>query len=148
MDKQIQEQMYKAFFDLLEEDASSEKLIHITKLLDEIKVILKSFVPSRLDIHSQIDQTITNPTWDVQEKLVSWIEKFQSPQHDKMTSKWKKELPTNISTFLKQYYQHLEVVNKEVYEARTKLANGENLFQTSNDKQNNNGIPEKIQSGR
>ena len=148
MEQQIRDTMMRAFWDSLEQDVNNNHMEHVQALLNEIKGTLKSFVPNRRDIHQKIDDDITSPSWEVQEKLLIWIERFQSPQHDISTSALKKQLPLKITDFLKFYYNHLEIVKKEVYEARKKLANGENLFTPDPVSSSGNGVPDSLKTGR
>jgi hypothetical protein len=148
MEEQIKSAMYEAFWDKLEEDVKNNQLEHISTLLTEIKDALKSFVPSRNDIHQSIEETIGSEiTWDTQNKLVFWIEKFQAPNHDHITNNLKQKIPMNISTFLKQYYAHLSAVHKEVFGYRQRLANGENIFKALNVETSGNNVPTNMKSG-
>jgi hypothetical protein len=148
MDQQIKDMFEKAFWDKLDDDTNNNNLEHVIKLLNEIKHILKSFTPNRIDIHNMIDNDITNEVcWDTQEKLVNWLEKFQAPIHDKCTRQLKTELPLKLSDFLKRYYEHMTLVHKEVFEYRKKLANNENIFQSTDVKSSGNNVPDKIKTG-
>ena len=116
-------------------------------VLEEIFENLCQFVPTRKDIHQQLRNDLFTPdgiTWDTQVKLVSWIEKFQAPIHDKKTSAWKKSFPQeNIEQFLKDYYEHLEIVYKEVQEAKRRIRAGENIFNPVTGK-----MPTNMKTGR
>ena len=128
MEKQIEEQFKKAFFDILNKDGP-ESHDYLRKLLDEIIEKLCSFVPNRQDIHQKIRDDLSGQIgWDIQKRLISWIEKFQAPVHDTMTTQWKNEAPIAIGDFLKKYYEHMEKVNKEIQETREALSRGENIF--------------------
>lgn len=146
MEKQIENVMKKAFFDKIDADASSNEKEHLEKLLEEIRDILKSFVPNRKDVHKLMDKELKEVEWDVQEKLIKWIEYFQAPIHDKITKSWKEKIPTKTSIFLKWYYEHLTMVHEEVYKYRKKLANGENIF-NAEVPEGSRGVPTKMKSG-
>ena len=136
----------KAFFDILNQDGP-DSYDYLRKLLNEIFENLCQFVPTRKDIHQQLRNDLFTPdgiTWDTQVKLVNWIEKFQAPIHDKKTSVWKKSLPQeDIEQFLKDYYEHLEIVYKEVQEAKRKIRAGENIFNPVTGK-----LPTNMKTGR
>lgn len=114
MEKQIEEQFQKAFFDILNEDGP-ESTDYIRKLLNEIIDKLCLFVPNRIDIHQKIKDDFNGEiNWDIQIKLLNWIEKFQAPLYDSITDKWKKKCPEPIGDFLKKYYKHIEMMYKEI----------------------------------
>lgn len=116
MEQQIKEQFEKAFFDLLDQDGPNS-LEHLRTLLTEITEILCSFVPNRTDIHEKIIEDLKDPiNWDIQCKLLFWIEKFQAPVYDQVTQNWKKKCPEPIGQFLKKYYEHIEKVNRQIQE--------------------------------
>ena len=128
-EKQIKETFQRAFWDKLDQDIQSESYEHVNVLLEEIIQTLYSLVPKRPDIHEKIHHDLQSPvTWNHQEKLIQWIQKFQAPVYDKMTKEWLEQVPQNLSFFLKKYYTHLQVVVDETKEARAKLARGENIF--------------------
>jgi len=126
LEEQIREQYQKAFWDLVDRDPPD--LEHIRKLVDEIGAALCSFVPSRSDIHAMIKKDLEGvPDWTLQEKLIKWAERFQAPIYDQVTQKWKKNLPEKLSDFLKKYYEHLEKINRQVWDERKKIAQGPQL---------------------
>lgn len=134
MEQQIREQMESVFWDLV--DADPPNLTHIGAMLDEIKQMLYSFVPRRVDIHHRINDDMDGDIdWDFQHKLLGWAEKFQAPIYDQMTSSWKKRLPEKLSDFLKKYYDHLEKISKSIYDYNKKPTG-------------KNGVPDDIKSGR
>lgn len=116
MEKQIEDNFKKAFFDILNEDGP-ESYDYLRKLLNEIVEKLCMMVPNRTDIHKKIEEDLNQEIgWNIQEKLISWIEKFQAPIHDSTTEKWKRQIPQPVGDFLKKYYEHLELVYKEIQE--------------------------------
>ena len=128
MDKQLEEQFKKAFFDILNTDGPKHQE-HIVKLLNEIKIKLYQFVPNRPDIHAKIEKDLNGEvTWETQRKLLDWIEQFQAPMYDNMVKEWKAQLPEQIGDFLKKYYHHLEINFKHLHDAKMALARGENIF--------------------
>jgi len=143
MEKQIEEQFKKAFFDILNEDGP-DSYDYLRKLLSEIIDKLCMFVPNRQDIHEKIREDLDGPIgWDIQSRLIKWIEKFQAPVHDAMTRHWANEGPQPVGDFLKKYYEHLEKVYKEVQESREALARGENIFNPVTGE-----FPTKMRTGR
>jgi hypothetical protein len=119
MEQQFKEQFKKAFFDLLDQEGS-ESYDHLRALMNEITETLCSFVPNRTDIHEKIKEDLGKEIgWDVQQKLLEWIEKFQAPIYDQVTREWKKKCPEPIGQFLKKYYSHLEKVNRQIQEYKS-----------------------------
>jgi hypothetical protein len=125
LEKQIRETYEKAFWDLVDQDPPDVE--HIGKLLEEIIGILCNFVPSRTDIHTMIREDLASVDWDLQSKLLKWAERFQAPIYDQVTESWRRKLPEKLSVFLKKYYEHLEKINKQIWEERSKLAKGPQL---------------------
>lgn len=143
MEKQIEEQFKKAFFDILNDEGPGS-YDYLRKLLTEIIEKLCLFVPSRQDIHQKIQEDLGGEIgWDMQAKLISWIEKFQAPIHDKMTKQWANESPIQIGDFLRRYYNHLELVYKEIQEARAAINRGDNIFKPVTGE-----MPPNMKSGR
>ena len=144
MEKQIEEQFKKAFFDILNEDGP-ESYDYLRKLLTEIIEKLCQFVPGRSDIHRKIKEDLEGQIgWDIQAKLIQWIEKFQAPVHDTTTKKWVEEGNNKpVGEFLKMYYEHLEITYNETQAAREALARGENIFNPVTGE-----MPKKMKSGR
>ena len=143
MEKQIEETFKKAFFDILNQDGP-DSYDYLRKLLDEIIDKLCMFVPNRQDIHEKIREDLDGPIgWDIQHRLIKWIEKFQSPVHDAMTRHWANEGPQPVGDFLRKYYEHLEKVYKEVQASREALARGENIFNPVTGE-----FPTKMRTGR
>ena len=123
LEAQIREQYQKAFWDLVDQDPPDTD--HIRKLVDELEGVLCAFVPSRVDIHRLIHEDLGGEIdWSLQTKLIKWAEMFQAPLYDQITQKWKKNLPEKLSEFLKKYYEHLETINKQVWNERKKIADG------------------------
>lgn len=119
MEQQIEDQFKKAFFDILNEDGP-ESYDYLRKLLNEIVDKLCMLVPNRKDIHQKIREDLGQEIgWDIQKKLISWIEKFQAPIYDTMTEKWKRQEPQPVGDFLKKYYEHLELVYKQIQEYKS-----------------------------
>ncbi len=116
MEQQVKEQFKKAFFDLLDQEGSDSHN-HLRVLMNEIIEKLCGFVPNRTDIHDKIKDDLKGEIeWNVQVKLLDWIEKFQAPIYDQVTREWKKKCPEPIGQFLKKYYSHLEKVNRQINE--------------------------------
>jgi uncharacterized coiled-coil DUF342 family protein len=133
MEEQIKEQYEKAFWDLLDQEPPNME--HIGKILDEIKQILYSFVPRRVDLHHKINNDLSGEIeWDFQHKLLAWVEKFQAPAYDQFTQSWRKRLPQKLSEFLKKYYEHLKKIRKEIDQYHQKVGG-------------NNGVPSVIKTG-
>jgi len=136
MEDQIREQYEKAFWDMLDQDPPDTT--HLAKILEEIKQILYSFVPNRVDLHHAINNDMEGPVeWDFQLKLINWVEKFQAPVYDQMTQGWKKRVPEKLSQFLKKYYEHLKNVQKGIEE-----------FKNPSPTTGRRGVPDNLATGR
>lgn len=122
--EQIREQFMRAFFNKVDEDVARGDLAHVRVLLAEIVDALCGMVPGRIGSRIRAECS-GEPTWELQQKLVEWIERLQAPVHDATTRRWKQDGPVQLSTFLRRYYAHLQVVSREAWEARQRIANGE-----------------------
>ena len=148
-------------FQQLKEDIRHDPpiLTNITKLLQQFIEGLCRFCPSKHELNQQIRNSFPkepNPenTQLVLAKLIFWIEKFQSPNDDKVTKKLLTQVLHNpsideIIVFLNSYYDHTEKVYKDVWDARQRLINGDNIIppqhrQTTKGK---NGIPFFMKTG-
>jgi len=130
IEKQMKEQMKKAFFDLIDSTVNSEKpdYVWITNLYTELRDRLCNFTKkdskSYFKIIEEFDvelfnQMITNDVFDQNSflKLVNntfgWIDKLQAPVRDESTKESKNRVlssdPQNfISTFLKEIHNCLD----------------------------------------
>ena len=118
--------------------------------MEKIIEALCRFVPSRTDIHQKIRSDLSGElSWDTQRKLVEWAEKFQAPVHDRKTREWKKTFPQpDIELFLNEYGAHLEIIFREVWEAREKLNRGDNIFVSPDHVvEGTNGVPTNMRTG-
>ena len=126
MEQQIREAYEKAFWDMVDQDPPDVE--HVRKLIDEVADILCNFVPSRTDIHELIRQDLGGVVdWHIQEKILIWVKRFQAPIYDQVTDRWKKNLPEKLSEFLKKLYEHLEKINRQVWEERQRIASGPSM---------------------
>jgi len=160
-------------FNQIHEDVSQNppKLDLISKVLNDLVDGLCKFVPSKPLIHEQIRTSIIfnevdNPRsgsslYDndillyIVESLINWIEKFQAPAYDDVTKRWRSEFKQTqgvdfIVKFLREYYDHVEKMYKEVWDARKRLVDGENIIPAEHRPvvKGKNGIPDNIKSGR
>ena len=162
LENTIKIQMRRAFFDKLAKDFNETppNTNHISKLVSELSDALCKFVPSKTKIHERIkkdlllDNISLNTMPNIVMSLIKWIRMFQAPIHDKKTDLWKKQFTecencTNfLIEFLKEYYNHLELLHKEVYEARKRLANGESAIPLEHRNVVNNLADIKFKTGR
>lgn len=149
MEQQIKDTFYKAFSDILESSAEKGDVTYIEKLVDEMIERLCRLVPSRTDIHKMLKDDIKqNIDYSIQLRILNWVEKFQAPIHDKKTKIMKTELPKKISEFVKEFHEHLDAVEDEIIEAKQKIQNGENIFNTEKPKSSNGITPDNLRSGR
>jgi hypothetical protein len=164
MEKQTREQCSKALYDSIRDDLVQEppRTAHISKLIAELVDGLCKFVPSKARLHAKIKEDILPETVDIEAMpriilgLINWIEKFQAPVCDTVTSRWRNEFETAtrpvdfIVKFLDEYYDHVEKVYKEVWDARTRLVNNESVVPPEHRPviTGSNGIPDIIKTGR
>jgi|TARA_Y100000992_G_scaffold269932_2_gene209967 hypothetical protein len=156
-------QMRKAFFDKLYSDfkETPPKTQHISICIKELVEGLCSLVPSQKEIHDKIkkeiiyDEVNINTMPLIVNGLIKWIQMFQSPVHDNITRTWLdnykncKDYADFLRDFFSEYYQHIEVIHKEIWEARKRLVNGESLVPPEHRQIINgtNGIPDNMKSG-
>tara|TARA_A100001015_G_scaffold251232_1_gene290113 strand:+ start:1944 stop:2453 length:510 start_codon:yes stop_codon:yes gene_type:complete len=160
---QIEVQYKKAFFSKIKEDLGKNPpdTQHIAVIVQELVNGLCKFVPNKPAIHRLIKDDILCETigLETMPKIINgfiyWIQQFQAPVYDTVTKKWKDDFKnaTNysefIALFLEEYYQHTEKVYKELWEARKRLANGENIVPPEHRPAitGKNGVPENMRSG-
>lgn len=119
--------MMKAFWDLLDEDMREEppRMNHVSVLLNEIIGILKGFVPNRVDIHTAIDKDFEGDiNWEMQSKLIKWVETFQAPIYDTKTQEFRRKGPRPLSEFLRWYYDHLYTVKRDIQRQKNEMMSG------------------------
>ena len=150
-----------ALFNQLKKDISETppKLDNISQLLKQFVDGLCKFCPSKTELNNEIRNRFPvhiNPehTLLVMEKLIFTIEQFQAPCDDKITKKMLSNVSNNfnnesIIVFLSDFYDHTEKVYKDVWEARQRLINGENIVPQEHRKQvvGKNGIPFNMKAG-
>ena len=148
-------------FNQLKKDISETppKLDNISQLLKQFVDGLCKFCPSKTELNNEIRNRFPvhiNPehTLLVMEKLIFTIEQFQAPCDDKITKKMLSNVSNNfnnesIIVFLSDFYDHTEKVYKDVWEARQRLINGENIVPQEHRKQvvGKNGIPFNMKTG-
>ena len=148
-------------FKQLKEDIQHDPPImcNITKLMGQFVEGLCKFCPSKHDLNQQIKSSFPpEPTPEstplILAKLVFWIEKFQSSNDDPVTKQllaraMKDHSVEGIIAFLSDYYDHTEKVYKEVWEARQRLVNGEDVVPPQHIKQvqGKDGVPFVMKTG-
>ena len=163
LNEELKTQCTKAYFDLIEEDLRKEPPVteHVKSVITDIVTALKRFVPSRTDLHDEIERGIPHDTVDattmhvIVTQLVHWIEQFQPPAYDAVTKQWVQtfqsttDYPAFLSTFLKEYLEHTEKVYKEVWECRVRLTKGEDMVPPARRKkvEGSNGVPTNMRTG-
>ena len=160
---QLEIQYKKAFFSKIKEDLSKSPpdTQHITVIIQELVNGLCKFVPSKPEIHNLIKNDILcenigiETTPKIINGFIHWIEQFQAPVHDSITKTWRDDFKNTknyaefIAEFLEQYYSHTEMVYREMWEARQRLASGESAIPPQHRKivSEKNGIPDSMKSG-
>ena len=163
---QIKTQFTKAFYDILRTDLNKTppNTVLMRKLIVELVEALYKFVPSKKSIHNKIRSEILCDTIDINTmptiiiSLIKWIKMFQAPVYDKKTSDWTNKLKSCenctefIIKFLQEYYEHVEICYKELWEARERLINGENVvplkYRTPSNTKGVDGVPSNMKTGK
>lgn len=153
----------KAFFDSIYEDLQKTPpdVKHLTIIIKELYEALCKFVPSKKTIHQKIKEDLLielnlNNMSFIINRLIYWIEQFQAPVYDKKTKQWRENFKKSknyslfIVEFLKDYFNHLENMYKEVWDARKRLVNNENIIPPEHrvKPKGKNNIPDVIKSGK
>ena len=132
---------------------------YIQQILDIFKEALFKFVPNKPDIHQFINDDLPLETLDtptvaaIVDRFIHWIEQFQAPIHDRVTTQWREDLKktTNYTDFICQfvveYKNHSEMVYKETWDARKRIANNESAVPPEHRATGENGIPDNMKSG-
>lgn len=140
-------------------DENPPNLTNISKLLEQFVDGLTKFCPSKTELNKEIrerfpKQIKPEDTLLIMQKLIFSIEQFQSPNDDKFTKKMLSDVSNNfnnesIIVFLSEFYDHTEKVYKELWEARQRLVNGENIIPPEHRKQvkGKNGVPFDMKTG-
>ena len=152
-----------AFFDCIYEDLqkSPPEVKHLNIIIKELYDALCKFVPSKEMIHMKIKESLfielnINNVSSIINSLIYWIEQFQAPVYDIKTKTWREKFKKTqdyslfIVEFLKEYYDHLEKMYKEVWDARKRLVNNENIIPPEHriKPKGKNNIPDVIKSGK
>ncbi len=140
-------------------DENPPNLTNISKLLEQFVDGLTKFCPSKTELNKEIrerfpKQIKPEDTLLIMQKLIFSIEQFQSPNDDKFTKKMLSDVSNKfnnekIIVFLSEFYDHTEKVYKELWEARQRLVNGENIIPPEHRKQvkGKNGVPFDMKTG-
>ena len=133
---------------------------YIKQILEVFKEGLYKFVPNKPEIHQFIHDDLPLATLDtptiahIVDRLIHWIEQFQAPIHDSITNNWREQFKstTNYTDFICQfvfeYKCHNELVFKETWKARKRIANNESAVPNEYRAKGENGIPNSMKSGR
>ena len=133
---------------------------YIQQILEVFKQGLFTFVPNKPEIHQFIKEDLPLETLDtptmaaIVDRLIHWMEQFQAPAHDPITKQWREQFKktTNYTDFICQfvveYKNHTEMVYKETWNARKRLANHESAVPPEHRTTNDNGIPDTMKTGR
>ena len=133
---------------------------YINQILTTFKEALFKFVPNKQEIHQYIKDDLPLETLNTQsiativDRLIHWIEQFQAPIHDQITKQWREDFKqtTNYTEFICQfvvkYKNHTELVYKDTWEARKRIANNESAIPPEYRATGKNGIPDNMKSGR
>lgn len=134
----------------------------VKQLLKQFVTGLCRFVPSRNDVHDQIHAELMVDTLSVEDaskvvdRLTYWIKTFQAPVHDSTIDSMRRRLSqshdyrTGFVEFLREYYDHVEMCYREVWEARQRVAHGESAVPPKHRPivEGTNGVPNKIKTGK
>ena len=133
---------------------------YIKQILTAFKEGLFKFIPNKPDIHQFINDDLPLDTLDtptvaaIVDRLIHWIEQFQAPIHDQVTTQWREDFKqtTNYTDFICQfvveYKNHSEMVYKDTWGARKRIANNESAVPPEHRATGQNGVPDNMKSGR
>lgn len=99
---------------------------------------LCSCVPNRKDIHEKIKGDIEN---EPIKNTLEWIKRLHAPKYDYKIDEFKNI--TNIDELFKILNEHIDIMMKEIKEAKEKILKGEPLYKPKS----TNGIPDIIKTG-
>jgi len=140
-------------------DENPPNLTNIGKLLEQFVDGLTKFCPSKTELNKEIrerfpKQIKPEDTLLIMQKLIFSIEQLQSPNDDKITKKMLSDVSNNfnnesIIVFLSEFYDHTEKVYKDIWDARQRLINGENIIPPEHRQQvrGKNGVPFNMKTG-
>ena len=141
-------------------NSTPPKTEYISKLLHLFRDALFKFVPSKSEIHNLIKNDLPLDNLDekniplIIDRFIHWIEQFQAPVHDNITKKWREDFKNAnnytdfIIEFLENYMKHTEIVNKEIWDARVRIANNESPIPPQHRAKGENGVPDNMKSGK
>jgi len=153
-----------ALFTIIRRDLTQDppETESIKSVINQLIDGLTKFVPSKTKVHQQIRAEIFQEEINLEAMpsiifgLIGWIEKFQCPADDEVTRGWRNRFQKAenytefIIAFLEEYYDHSEKVYLEVWEARKRLLEGENVIppQHRREVKGENGVPLEMKTGR
>tara|TARA_B100001094_G_scaffold331814_1_gene401460 strand:- start:9684 stop:10136 length:453 start_codon:yes stop_codon:yes gene_type:complete len=142
MEKQIETQMHKAFWDLISNDLSSEpqKFEHLIILINEIKEKLKSFTPNNKQLKTEIEEALDpeflknifenkalEPThfFNLILFLIKKLKDYCSPERDSDVKLFETETFSKLNDtliiysefipwFFKELYKHLDFIQNDI----------------------------------
>jgi hypothetical protein len=145
IENQINEQMRKAFFDLIDENINSDNpdCLWLSSLFSEIKLRLLNIVNKNGKIYKKIDgdfdvelfrQMIENKVFNYDSvlKLIHnsfyWVDQLQAPIRDEYTIKARQRIldsePTKmISTFLKELHICIDYIYDDIISYNERIKN-------------------------
>ncbi len=153
-----------ALFTIIRRDLTQDppRTESIKSVINQLIEGLTKFVPSKTKVHEQIRAEIFQDEINLETMptiilgLIGWIEKFQCPADDEVTRGWRngfreaENYTEFIIKFLAEYYDHSEKVYREVWEARKRLLDGENVIPPEHRREVKgvNGVPNDMKTGR
>jgi len=142
LEKQIKEQMHKAFWDLIREDLNAvpQKFDHLIILIKEIKDKLKGLTPHRFDLLSEIDESLDESFlkhifentalepehfFNLIKFIIKKIKQYSSPYMDSELIRWEEEILKSlqqetiiygefISVFFENVNKYIDVIYTDV----------------------------------
>ena len=133
---------------------------YIQQILTAFKQGLFTFVPNKPEIHQLIKEDLPLETLDtptvaaIVDRLIHWMEQFQAPIHDRVTTQWREQFKKTsnytdfICQFVVEYKNHSEMVYKETWDARKRIAHHESAVPPEHRATGENGVPDHMKSGR
>ena len=139
-------------------DENPPNLTNISKLLEQFVDGLTKFCPSKTELNKEIrerfpKQIKPEDTLLIMRKLIFSMSNFNLQMMINLQRKCFQMYQIisimNPSLFLSEFYDHTEKVYKELWEARQRLVNGENIIPPEHRKQvkGKNGVPFDMKTG-
>lgn len=141
LEKQIEDTMKKAFWDLIRSDLSKDpqNFDHLVKLISEIRERMKMFTPRRTDIHTEFDEVLDdtflkhlftensldpNHFFRLIQFLITKVKMYAAPYLDKDIAEWEQTTIEKMKQtivykeflpfFFEKLYKFIEIIENDI----------------------------------